>query len=169
MKLKLLLLVTLGTILLSCTKASDKRHIQIGQELPEFQTYLINGQNIGKADMLEKPSVIILFTTTCPDCHLQLPEIETVYKNYKQSINILAISRGEGKEQVQSFWQKQSFTMPVVATESNELYDLFDKGSKTGIPQVYISNPDGKVTGYTDWNEYMTAEKILSIINISAK
>lgn len=131
--------------------------------MPQFKTYTINGKNTGADNLKGKPSVIILFSTTCPDCHEQLPEIESLWYYASDVFNILAISRGEERQTVADFWNKAGYTMPVAVDADREIYNLFDRGSKTGIPQVYIMDPKGTVIGYGDWRDQLTASDILKL------
>ena len=162
MKRLLPILLLLG--ILSCSKSTSSEHLQIGEEIPDFLTYTIDGRNISKSDLLGKPGVIIHFGTTCPDCHVQLPEIETVYRAFGEMANVLAISRGENANTVRQFWQENDYTIPAVATGDKNLYNLFDRDSKTGIPQVYITDSSGIVIAYTDWNKVLRADEILTTI-----
>ncbi len=161
---KLTLAITIGMSVLSCTKIQDMKHLQPGEPVPEFQTYTITGNNTGNDKLLGRPSVIILFSTTCPDCHEQLPEIESLWNYGNDIINVLAISRGEERQTVADFWNKAGFTMPAAVDTDRVIYNLFDRGSKSGIPQVYITDQKGTVIGYGDWRYPLTTSDILKMI-----
>ena len=148
----------------SCDKTA-KEHFQIGETLPEFSVTTLDGENLSTASLKGKPSIVVLFTSTCPDCHKQLPEIEEVFANHKADINVLAISRGEDAKTVEAFWEDRGFTMPVAAPGDRVIYDLFDRGSATGVPQVYISNLKGEIIGFTNDKKVLTADEILTIFH----
>lgn len=161
---KLILGMIVSLSVLSCTKIQEMKHLQTGETIPEFKTYTISGKNTGNDKLKGKPSVIILFSTTCPDCHVQLPEIESLWYYGSEVINVLAIARGEKTETVSDFWNKCGFTMPVAIDTDRTIYNLFDRGSKSGIPQVYITDQKGTVIGYGDWREPLTTSDILKKI-----
>lgn len=120
--------------------------------------------NTGTENLKGKPSIIILFETTCPDCHAQLPEIERLHNTSGETVNVLAIARGEKAAAVTAFWKAFGYSMPVAAPGNRTIYDLFDRGSQTGVPQVYISDTEGTVIGYADWKKTITSDEILTII-----
>ena len=59
--------------MLSCVKDKQSSPVGVGESIPPFATVTMKGQNVSDKDLLGKPSVVVLFSTTCPDCHRQLP------------------------------------------------------------------------------------------------
>lgn len=147
----------------SCKDKEEMTHFQIGEKLPAFSVSTLDGKKVSTEDLKGMPSVLIIFTTTCPDCHAQLPEIEILYGSHKGEINVLAVNRGEDKSAVSAFWQERSFNIPVAAPGDRSIYDLFDRGSQTGVPQVYISDPQGTIIGFADDTKVITADEIVRI------
>ena len=82
----------------SCRKTEVEEHFQIGEMLPDFSVTTTDGKKVTTSDLKGKPSIVIIFTTTCPDCTAQLPEVETVFAAHKEDINVLAVNRGEKEE-----------------------------------------------------------------------
>lgn len=150
---------------LSCTKESGGTRVQPGEPLPAFRTATVWGREVSTADFLGKPSVVILFDTRCPDCHRQLPELEAAWAAAGELVNVIAVARDEGREAVTGYWQQAGYTMPVAAPGDRRIYDLFDRGSGSGVPQMYISSPGGVVVGSADDTRVMTAEEISEILS----
>lgn len=147
--------------LTACNKSSSKEHLMPGDQLPLFRTYtLFEGKNISMKDLLGRPSVIIHFNTYCPDCKLQLPEVEQAYREFKNYAAFLAIARDEDAEDVRAYWAAEGYTLPVAAPDGRAIFNLFDRGSESGVPQVYLSTPDGTVFAYADDKNPMTKEQI---------
>lgn len=161
-------IITLFTLLLTflcCTKRGESPgHLRIGEPLPEFSTFTLDGQNVSTASLLEKPAVIVFFSTTCPDCHHQLPEVEIAYKNYKYQASFLAIAREENETTVRNFWTQAGYSMPVSAPGNRVIYNLFDRDSGSGVPQVYIADRDGIVTAFSNDRKLLFAEDFYSIL-----
>ena len=148
-----------------CTKKTEHpEHLKIGESLPDFSTHTLDGQNISTTDLTGKPTIIVFFSTTCPDCHHQLPEIEIVYKNYKYQANILAIAREENETTVRNFWNQAEYTMPVTAPGNRKIYDLFDRNSGSGVPQVYVTDKDAVVTTFSNDKKLLYAEDFYTIL-----
>ena len=91
----LLLAVAVAGLLLapSCRKTEVEEHFQIGEMLPDFSVTTTDGKKVTTSDLKGKPSIVIIFPTTCPDCTAQLPEVETVFAAHKEDINVLAVNR----------------------------------------------------------------------------
>lgn len=134
----------------SCSKSRPGVHLQIGESMPDFITYTIDGLNVGKETLVGKPSIVALFDTRCPDCKAELPEIEKTYRSFREEINVVAIAREENASMVKSFWDGCGYMMPVAAPGKRDIYNLFDRNSMSGIPQVYIFDKAGVVVEYYD-------------------
>ena len=109
----------------SCVKDAPGVRLQPGDSLPEFRTVTLAGQDAGTATLLGKPSAVILFSTTCPDCHRQLPELESAWRDLGDIVNVLAVARDETAKTVSSFWSASGYTMSVAAPGDRKIYDLF--------------------------------------------
>jgi peroxiredoxin len=145
----------------SCVKDTPGVRLQPGESLPEFSTVTLTGQNAGTRTLLGKPSAVILFSTTCPDCHRQLPELESAWKDLGDVVNILAVARNETQTTVSSFWNASGYTMPVAAPGNRNIYDLFDRGSRSGIPLLYLSDAEGTVLTLADDKAVLPAGEII--------
>lgn len=153
-------------LFLGCSKRTERpEHLKVGEPLPGFFTHTIDGHNVSTAGLLGKPSVIVFFSTTCPDCHLQLPEIEYAYRNYMAQINFLVIARDEDEATVKTFWNQAGYTMPVAAPGNRDIYNLFDRDSGSGVPQVYICDKDGIVTSFANDKMILFADDLYGILH----
>ena len=157
------LIITLAALCaVSCAKetGADGEHVSVGETIPAFTVTTMDGATVSAATMLGKPSVIVFFDTTCPDCQRQLPEIEAVWRELEGSINAVAIAREQGPDPVRDYWHGNGLTMPVAAPGNRETFNLFDRGSKSGVPQVYVTDKEGRVTLYGNDKSILTTRKI---------
>lgn len=148
----------------SCDKqpsAEGPQHLQVGDSVPAFQVVTITGQTISNKTLEGKRSLIIFFSTTCPDCHEQLPYANKAMKVTGSGMNFIAVACDEGPEAVASFWKQAKLSIPVAAPGDRAVYDLFDRGSGTGVPQVYILDKDGTVVDFSDDKKLMDVARIL--------
>lgn len=148
---------------LSCVKDPAGKRIQPGESLPAFSVTTLEGKTVSTSDLLGKPSVVVFFSTTCPDCHRQLPEIESVWLAADGNVNVLAIARDEDRGTVSTFWSKKGFTMPCAAPGNRRIYDLFDRGSRSGVPLTFVADPEGTVLLVSDDTKVLSSQEILSI------
>ena len=139
------LLLPVYLLVISCVKEHTGKPLMAGEQLPAFVTTSIDGRTVRSTDLLGKPSAIILFDTTCPDCHQQLPVLDDLWRGHADRLNVLAIARSEETATVASFWSSAGYTMPVAAPGNRSIYNLFDRDSGTGVPQVYVSDATGTV------------------------
>lgn len=155
MRKKLIRAVTACCLLmaaLSCRREDPVRgtHLQVGEKVPEFSAVTLDGKAVSNRDLLGKPSVIVLFDSTCPDCQRQMPAIQDYHERSSGTVSFLAIARKDTPESAQEYWENHGYSIPVVAEGSRRLFDLFDRGSASGVPQVYLCDASGTVTGYYD-------------------
>ena len=124
--------------LFSCIK--DKplgAELAVGDRIPDFVVTMNDGTEVSGEDLREGVSVIMFFTTGCPDCRQTLPEIQKLYDEYlPQGVHFALISREEGAETIGCFWEEQGLTMPYSAQRDRSVYELF---AKTRVPRVYIT------------------------------
>lgn len=150
---------------LSCVKDLAGERIQPGESLPAFSVTTLDGKTVSTSDLLGKPSAVILFSTTCPDCHRQLPELQDVFDDGLNQYNILAIAREETAGTVSDHWKENGYTMPAAAPGDRRVYDLFDRGSRSGVPLLYLSDAAGKVRAVADDKATLYRDDIRNILS----
>lgn len=139
--LSLIAFIPLG----SCNKIYDPDIVTLhpGDKLPEFSVICNNGKTLSTEMLRGKKSVIVFFDTSCPDCRKALPEIQKAYDEDMLSrpdeIRYICISRNEGAESVQKYWDENDYTLPYSAQTTADVYYLF---ANIGIPRIYVSNSD---------------------------
>ena len=81
--------------------------LKVGDMIPEFEVAMDNGTVVTDDVLKESVSVIMFFHTSCPDCQQVLPEMQKIYDEYASNgVKIVLISREEGKDDIQSFWDE---------------------------------------------------------------
>lgn len=165
-----MVLLLLSFLACSCEETVVTRtRLEPGEQLPQFTVRLLDGGDVDTFDLLGNPSLVVFFSTTCPDCHRQLPEIQAAYVQLVGSVSFLAIARDEKEDLVRAFWNASGYSLPVSAPGDKTIYDIFDRGSQTGVPQVYISDPQGKVIRTADDKNLLSEEEIIRIFTENIK
>lgn len=127
-----------------------------GDKLPQFTVELNNGDELTTNDLAGAPSVIVLFSTECPDCRRELPVIQKLHEK-RPDLKIICISRENPEEAVSGFWLQEGLTLTYSAQQSRNVYSLF---ASSGIPRTYISDSSLTVRYMFGDNERMTVDKL---------
>ena len=148
MKLVLhILLVVLS--LSSCIKEKQSGvDLGVGDLIPDFTVTMNDGSQVTGAMLREGVSVIVFFTTQCPDCRQTLPHIQRLYEEYAgKGVRFALISREDTQSNISAYWEGNLFTMPYSAQEDRKVYELF---AKTRVPRVYLTKEGLIKSIYTD-------------------
>lgn len=130
----LLMLFTLS----SCIKERQTgAELGLGDQVPDFTVIMNNGSQVTGASLREGVSVIVFFTTQCPDCRAALPHIQRLYDEYAgKGVRFTLISREDPQSNISTYWEVNGFTMPYSAQEDRKVYEQF---AKTRVPRVYLT------------------------------
>ena len=151
-------------ILPSCISEEepDAISLSVGDKCPEFSVKLNDGYILSTSDLKGITSVIVFFNTSCPDCQMELPEIQKVY-DFAMSVNrpitVVCISRAEPESSIKSFWELNDLSIPYSAQEDKSIYNLF---ASSVVPRVYIISPTLEISATWSDNPIPTAEEIIN-------
>lgn len=128
--------------LASCGK-KPRPDAKVGDTMPTLAVTTLDGAidsvlNSGKVTM------VLFFATWCPYCVVELPKIQEIYNELKDSSRfaLAVISREQPAEDVKKFWEDSEYTMPVYLDKKREAYSLFAQKS---IPRLYLIDENRKV------------------------
>lgn len=133
----------------SCIKEQQKgADLGVGDKIPDFTVTMSDGTQVTGALLRKGVSVIVFFTTQCPDCQETLPHIQQIYNEYaEKGVRFALISREDSQTNISAYWEKNSLTMPYSAQEDRTIYELF---AKTRVPRIYLAK-DGIIRSlFTD-------------------
>ncbi len=89
-----------------------------------------------------KVVVVNFWATWCPPCRKEMPDLETLYKQFKdQGLVILAIS-DEDAGKVAPFIAEQKVTYPILLDPGRKVNELFQI---EGIPKTFVYDRSGKL------------------------
>ena len=89
-----------------------------------------------------KVVVVNFWATWCPPCRKEMPDLETLYKQFKdQGLVILAIS-DEDAGKVGPFIAEQKVTYPILLDPGRKVNELFQI---EGIPKTFVYDRSGKL------------------------
>lgn len=117
-----------------------------------------NGVTHTLSDYKGKVIFLNFWTTWCPHCIKEMPDIEALYKEYglnKEDVVILGVAnpktpaypsaQDESEEVVRQFIEEQGITYPILFDYSGEVYQDYQIYS---FPTTFMIRADGKILGY---------------------
>lgn len=149
---------------LSCSREERGCRLSPGEPVPAFHVVTLSGQDMSESDFTGRRSLIVFFDVWCPDCKSELPELQRVYEYLEGETLILAVARRSDAEAVRQYWSQCGLTFPVSVPGSESVFGLFDRGSKSGVPQGYLTDEDGVVRYCFDSTDRMGVEEICEFL-----
>jgi thiol-disulfide isomerase/thioredoxin len=118
-----------------------------------FDPFDLEGNPVKLSDFHGKIVFINFWTTWCPDCVYEMPDIEKLYKTIKNpDFIILAIDLKESPKKVKKFLTKHNLTYKILLDKKGDMGKAFGIRS---IPTTFILNRQGgmvgKAMGARDW------------------
>jgi thiol-disulfide isomerase/thioredoxin len=111
----------------------------------------LNTKSLGYNDLNGKVLFVNLWATWCLPCVAEMPSIEKLYKDYKDKVVFVFVTK-ENWQTVSRFFKNKGFDFPAYNSNEgipNEIYS-------TSIPATFIIDSDGKIVinkiGAADWN-----------------
>jgi cytochrome c biogenesis protein CcmG/thiol:disulfide interchange protein DsbE len=85
--------VALGLALLVGGLAAEARTPQVGEQAPNFELTLVNGQKVALADLRGEVVVLNFWATWCVPCRAELPTLDSYYKIQKgHGLRVFAVT-----------------------------------------------------------------------------
>jgi peroxiredoxin len=123
------------TAALAKMTADDDRRQQADFTLQE-----LNGKTWTLKEQHGKVVVLNFWATWCPPCRKEMPDLETLYQQFKdQGLLILAIS-DEDAGKVKPFIAQQKVTYPILLDPGRKVNELFQI---EGIPKTFVYDRNG--------------------------
>jgi peroxiredoxin len=135
--------------------------LAVGQEAPDFTALLLEGGVVTLSDLRGKPVFLNIFTTWCPPCQTEIPDIDTVFTELGEDVNVIGISVGEAKDVLDSYFAEKKVSYPVAYDQAGEIAATYNIDV---IPQSWVIDANGVIIDYivggTDANTIRTALEV---------
>jgi peroxiredoxin len=117
--------------------ADDQR-----REQADFTLTDLEGKTWTLQGLHGKVVLVNFWATWCPPCRKEMPDLETLYQEFKsEGLLILAIS-DEDISKVKPFIAEHHTTYPILLDPGRKVNELFQV---EGIPKSFVYNRDGKL------------------------
>jgi len=130
----------------------------IGAAAPGFELQSVDGKSYS-SDQLKGKFVVLHFATTwCPFCNAEAPNLEQLYKDYRdKNVQVFIIDVKEDKALVEKAFQKYGFSFPVLLDETGSVSTKYAPAgvlpdlARDEVPLAsnLIIDKDGKIRFYS--------------------
>ncbi len=137
---------------------------------PDFTLTDQYGETHTLSDYRGKAVFLNFWTTWCPWCIREMPDIEELYHELgenQEEVVILGIGAPSSYDSVDeagiiAFLEEHGWTYPVLMDPTGELFDLFGAQS---LPTTWLIRPDGNPLGYIPGA--LTGEQMREVIQMA--
>lgn len=115
------------TGVLSSTATASTRYA-LGDVMHDFTLKTVNDETFTLSEVLKEKQALLLnfWYTTCGPCMMEFPALNNAYSEYKESVEVLAISTMDDKSSVLGFQSSTGYTFPLVDVNNDaNLTSLF--------------------------------------------
>jgi peroxiredoxin len=120
--------------------------VQVGEPLPDFAVTDSQGTRFSVSDAKGKVLLINFFATWCGPCRKELPHIEKIWDDNRESmkLQVLIIGVDETLDSVKRFGEENKMSLPFAPDPDGEIFRLFVK-PEASIPRTIIVSPKGEI------------------------
>ncbi|MDJ0764341.1 MAG: TlpA disulfide reductase family protein [Myxococcota bacterium] len=149
-RLGIIILLAIGIWVLSQWSGSSL--IDPGTPAPGWRLPLADGSGalLDLADLRGKVVVLDFWSTTCPPCLKQIPELQEIHRQMKsKDVSVIGIAAGgESLEDIAAFKARKQISYPLVVDAGRVARD-YQVGS---LPTLYVIDAKGNiVNGHTGY------------------
>lgn len=122
--------------------------VKVGDKAPELDLLSVDGEPVVVGGMSDEPTLLILFSHTCPDCKALLDDLQSRIGSGVEMPRVVAVSRGGYSEEIVAYRDENGYTFTIVAAAREEAFVHY---ATMYVPRCYIIDCEGVV-------QYMTIE-----------
>jgi thiol-disulfide isomerase/thioredoxin len=118
----------------------------IGQAFPAFSLTDLEGRPLTLETFKGRILLVDFWATWCPPCVKELPNLQELYKKYKeQGLAVLSLSLDAKPDAVKTFWTKHAMPWDHVLVEGGRDHALPTSLSVSSIPRAFLVGRDGRI------------------------
>ena len=135
----------------------------MGQASPDFTVTDIDGKTFALSQQKGKDVVVVILSTKCPFCKMQVPELIRLRNSYDaDSVTIIAISN-EDNAVLREF--RQAKRINFILASAQDLPSPYS--DSTGIPRFFFIDRNGKIRDTTSgYHSFGALKSLLSGIGV---
>ncbi|OMF37670.1 hypothetical protein BK133_03765 [Paenibacillus sp. FSL H8-0548] len=119
-----------------------------GERMVDFTLEDISGQSTAVSATSGKPKLINFWTSWCPGCQNEAEDLNKIYANYKNNIEIISINvtANDSMEEASAFLDEYNVQMPSLFDQDGIVAAQY---GITAIPTNYFIRADGTILKIT--------------------
>jgi len=122
--------------------------LEIGQKAPDFEAETLDGDYISLASLEGQYVLLEFWATWCGPCIPEIPHLKSLNEKYHQdNFKIVGISLDQDKETLINFIDDREMEWVQVFTEEGWEGELLRLFNVSGIPRMYLIDPEGNIIG----------------------
>jgi thiol-disulfide isomerase/thioredoxin len=132
------------------------------EKTEDFTLVDIDGNEVSLSDFMGKKVFLNFWATWCPPCKAEMPEIEKIYQETKDSdLVILSVEIGESNDTVKEFLADKDYNFKVLLDLDQSVATTY---GISAIPTSFFIDEEGNIISkrvggmsYDEMNEYIEA------------
>jgi thiol-disulfide isomerase/thioredoxin len=136
----------------------------LGEKAVDFQLDSMGENQVRLSDSLGKPLIINFWTTWCPPCKKEMPEIQRFYEDYKNEVDVFAMNITSNEvniSDVEKYVTTGGFTFPILF-DTDGIFRFYEV---LNMPTTFFIDEDGVIvgrhTGELDYEKLVEAKEKL--------
>ncbi|WP_337018893.1 TlpA disulfide reductase family protein [Oceanobacillus massiliensis] len=123
------------------TITAESNGTEIGDAAPDFELQTMNGETIQLSDYRGKRVMLNFWTTWCPPCREEMPDMQRFYLDNDPVILAVNLTDTEmNKQQVVQFVQEYELTFPILMDVDGKVSTMY---RISPIPTTYMIDSQG--------------------------
>lgn len=114
------------------------------QQAPDFTLSTLTGESVKLSSLLGKTVILNFWTTWCPPCKSEMPDMQQFYSDYKKNhIIIIGVNLTDNEsntKQVKDFTKQYKISFPILLDTKGEIRKQY---KIITIPTTYIIDSNG--------------------------
>jgi peroxiredoxin len=116
---------------------------KVGDLPPDFTAQTPDGETISLSDYAGKPLWLTFGATWCPDCRVEIPDVQGAYDaNKAAGLQLLGVFIREPGSDIKGYSDRVGLTFPIVVDERTVIAAAY---RNMGIPTHYFIGADGRI------------------------
>jgi len=114
----------------------------IGKLAPDFKLKDMAGFEVELSQYRGKPILLVFWATWCPHCRVEMPEINKLYRSFKENVLVFGINVEDEESRILKFISDYPVSFPILPDKDGQVARLYKVNS---IPTVFFIAPSGVI------------------------
>ncbi|WP_077213015.1 peroxiredoxin family protein [Bacillus dakarensis] len=121
------------------TSANQPPGVDIGFKAKDFELQTIDGKTVKLSDYKGQRIMLNFWTTWCPPCKAEMPDMEALHKEKGEEIKIVSVNIDPDND-VAGFVEEYGLTFPILLDKKE---DVMKQYNIISIPTTFFIDEDG--------------------------